>query len=71
MGLLAEFRGRIELALLVQDGIDVGALSLRSLGIDDGFIGHDENLDAEELLFVPENGARDRRSLFYTARGGM
>ena len=37
VGLLAEFRGRFELALLVQDGIDIGGL-----GIDDGFIGHDE-----------------------------
>src|SRR5450631_1347574 len=71
VGVLAELRGRIELALLVQDGIDVGALGLRSLGIDDGFIGHDENLDAEELFFVPKNGVRDSRSLFYTARAGM
>jgi hypothetical protein len=66
VGLLAEFWWALELALLVQDGIDVGAL-----GIDDGFIGHDENLDAEEFLFVPEIMARDRRSLFYTGRGGM
>jgi hypothetical protein len=63
--MLAEFRGWFELALLVQDRIDV-----RPLGIDDGFINHDENLDAEELsLFVPKSGARDRRSLFYTAQG--
>jgi hypothetical protein len=42
VSLLAEFRGRVEFALLVQDGIDV-----RALGID-GRVSHDENLNAEE-----------------------
>jgi hypothetical protein len=40
--------------------------------IDNGFIGHVENLDAEELSFyVPQTIARDRRSLFYTSPAEM
>ena len=39
----AKLRGRFKFALLVQDGINIW-----TLGIDNGFIGHDENLDAEE-----------------------
>ena len=71
VGVLAEFRRRLELALLVQDGIDVRPLSLCGLRIDDRFISHDKNLDAEEFSFVPKIAARDRRSVFYTARGRM
>jgi hypothetical protein len=48
---LAELCRRFEPALLIQDGIDVGAL-----GIDNGFIGHDENLDAEEYFSCRKKG---------------
>ena len=44
----AELRGRLEFALLLQDGIDVGGV-----WIDDSFLGHLLNLNAEEILFAP------------------
>jgi len=40
MGHLAEFEGRLEFAVLVQDGIDVGGLHGGGLQIRCGFIGH-------------------------------
>ena len=47
MGLLAEFWGRIELALLMQDGIDASVLHVGC-----GFVGHDD-LNKEEICFRP------------------
>ena len=66
VSLLAEFRRRLELAQLIQSGIDV-----RAVGIDGGFIGnsligHDKNLDCSSC----RSPAPDRRRLFYTARRG-
>jgi hypothetical protein len=60
---LAEFCRGIEPALLVQDGIDVGAL-----GIDNGFIGHDENLDAEELFSCRKQGTRSQEFILQSAK---
>ena len=68
VGVLAELRRRIEPSLLVQDGIDVGALGLRSLGIDNGFVGHDENLDAEEFSSCQKMG-HEIAGVYSTQRG--
>ena len=47
VGLLCKFGRALELALLIQNGINIG-----TLGVDDGFIGDVENLDAEELFLT-------------------
>jgi hypothetical protein len=66
VGLLGEFGRALELASLIQNGIDI-----RALGIDASFIGHDENLDAEELFLRAGNGGTRSQELFYTAPGRM
>src|SRR5436305_3218010 len=48
MGLRRKFRRALELALLLQNGIDIGGSR-----INDGFIGHGEDLNAEELYSRP------------------
>src|SRR5579864_4943186 len=53
----AEFGGRLELALLLQYGIDAGAL-----GVGNGFIGHKSS--AEEMGRARETG--ECRTSFYT-----
>jgi hypothetical protein len=45
---LAEFHGRFELAVFVQNGVDVGTLGIDGF-VGHSFITHDENLDAEEM----------------------
>jgi hypothetical protein len=60
--LLTEFRRTLKLPLLVQDGINVGAL-----GIDNGFIGHDKNLDAEELFLPAQKlGTRSQEFILHS-----
>ena len=62
MRLLTEFRRTLKLPLLVQDGINVGAL-----GIDNGFIGHDKNLDAEELFLPAQKlGTRSQEFILHS-----
>ena len=66
VSLLAEFRRTFELALLIQNGIDVRALS-----VDHSFIGHEKNLDAEEWFSRTEDQAQGRKGVFYTAPNEM
>jgi hypothetical protein len=61
MGLLAEFDGRFELPLLIEDGIDVGALM-----IDNGFIRHDENLDVRNVIFRAWEGPRSQEFILHS-----
>src|SRR3984957_19108989 len=61
---LAEFRGRLELALLLQNGIDVGGLHVDDFGIDDGFVGHDETSTWRNVL-SRAGYARNCKGTFY------
>src|ERR1700722_12511912 len=65
---LAEFRGRLELALLLQNGIDVGGLHVDAIGIDDGFVGHDETSTRRNVL-SRAGDARNCKGTFYNGDG--
>ena len=68
VGFLGEFGRTLELALLVQDGIDVRALGIR-FGKNDGFLGHDEDLDAEAFVFVgPDRAVRNSKKFIVHMR---
>src|ERR1700687_5130936 len=63
VGLFAELGRRLELALLIQNGIDV-----RALIIDHSFIGHNEHLDADELcLRAGWRGTRSQEFILHSA----
>ena len=66
VGVLAEFRGRLELALFVQDGIDVGGLAW-SWGSTTALSAMMRNLDEEECFFVPEIGHRIAEFILHSA----
>jgi hypothetical protein len=63
VSLFAELDRRLERALLIENGIDV-----RALGIDHSFIGHNENLDAEELCLRAGKG-HEIAGVYSTQRG--
>src|SRR5581483_6638755 len=63
VGVAAELRGRLELALLLKNRIDV-----HRLGIDDCFISHGQPQPGGNG-FVLSKSARDRRRIFYTGNG--
>ena len=68
MRVLGEFCGGLETALFLQDGIDVGGVL-----IDDGFLGHDKNLDGEEMYSsrIGTRAARNWKSLLYIGEWRM
>src|SRR5579863_4841060 len=62
VGVLAEFRGRLELALLLQNGIDVGGLH-----VCDGFVCHDETSTWRNLL-SSGSGPKSQKHILHRRR---
>src|SRR5579863_2692816 len=70
VGVPAEFGGGLELALLLQNGIDVGGLHVR-LRKNDGFVGHGVGPRRGGTGFVPPQSSGKSAEVYFTqGRGG-